>query len=282
MQPHERYRGQTVAFLTQHGKESLVRPVIEPVLGCRVQRAEGYDTDQLGTFAGEVKRIEGQLQTARTKARIGMHLLGTPLGIASEGAIVPDPFGGLMPWNIELLVWLDDVHQIEVVGMAQGPARSLHRALRSWPELERFAHEAGFPEHHLVLRPNSEDDPRTRKGLRTWIELERAFEACQRESDQPLVYAENDHRAFASPTRQAMIVRAATDLLHKLQSSCPQCALPGFAVTGHTPGLPCKHCGLPTRLARAYTWRCASCGHHQDEPVLQAHADPGRCDHCNP
>ena len=86
----QRYQGQTVAFLTQHGKESLVRPVLEPALGCTVQRAEGYDTDLLGTFSGEVKRIEGQLQTARTKARIGMQLLGTPLGMASEGAVVPD------------------------------------------------------------------------------------------------------------------------------------------------------------------------------------------------
>ena len=278
----QRYQGQTVAFLTQHGKESLVRPVLEPALGCSVQLATGFDTDQLGTFSGEVKRIEGQLQTARTKARLGMQLLGTGLGIASEGAIVPDPFGGLMPWNIELLVWLDDTHQIEVVGMAQGPARSLHRSVRSWPELEKFAHEAGFPEHHLVLRPQSQDDPRTRKGLQGWAELERAFEACQRASHNTLVWAENDHRAYCSPTRQAVIARAASDLLHKLQSACPQCTLPGFAVSGHTPGLPCKLCGQATRLARAYTWRCASCGHHRDEPVPQAHADPGRCDHCNP
>ena len=60
----QRYQGQTVAFLTQHGKESLVRPVLEPALGCTVQRAEGYDTDLLGTFSGEVKRIEGQLHAA--------------------------------------------------------------------------------------------------------------------------------------------------------------------------------------------------------------------------
>ena len=276
------YQNRKVAFLTQHGKQELVRPVLEPVLGCNVQLAMGFDTDQLGTFSGEVKRIEGQLQTARTKARIGMQLLGVPLGIASEGAIVPDPFGGLMPWNIELLIWLDDVRQIEVVGMAQGPARSLHRVVRSLNEQEKFALEAGFPEHHLVLRPQSENDPRTRKGLSDWAQLRRAFEDCQREAHNHLVYAENDHRAFCSPTRQAMIGRAATDLVQKLQSSCPKCAMPGFAVNGHTSGLPCKLCGLPTRLARAYTWTCSSCGHHRDEPVLQAHADPGRCDHCNP
>ena len=50
------YSGQTAAFLTQHGKESLVAPILEPFLGCKISQIEGYDTDQLGTFSGEVKR----------------------------------------------------------------------------------------------------------------------------------------------------------------------------------------------------------------------------------
>ena len=278
----DRYQGQTVALLTQHGKESLLAPVLQPALGCTIVRAEGYDTDQLGTFSGEVQRPDSQLQTARMKARIGMQLTGARLGLASEGAIVPDPFGGLMPWNIEVLVWLDDEHQLEIVGMAQGPARSQHRALRWLPELEKFALEAGFPEHHLILRPQSETDPRVRKGLSDWQALKQAFAACQQESDNQLVYAENDHRAFCNPTRQAMIRRAAEDLRQKILSSCPACTLPGFAITGHTPGLPCRLCGHATRLARSYIWRCSACDHQQEQATAHTHADPGRCDVCNP
>lgn len=278
----DRYRGKAVAFLTQHGKEGLVGPVLEPALGCTIVRAEGYDTDQLGTFSGEIQRADGQLQTARLKARIGMDLLGASVGMASEGAFVPDPFGGLMPWNIELLVWRDDDSGIEIVGMAQGPARSLHRAVRWLPDLEKFAVEAGFPEHHLILRPQSESDPRMHKGLSDWLALKQAFAQCQRESDNQRVYAENDHRAFFNPTRQSMIQRASADLLQKIQSACPRCALPGFSVTGHTPGLPCRLCRYPTRLARSYTWHCSACDHRQEEPVKATHADPGRCDVCNP
>ena len=278
----ERYIGQTVAFLTQHGKESLVAPLLEPALGCTIVRAEGYDTDQLGTFSGEIKRPDGQLQTARTKARIGMDLTGARLGLASEGSFVPDPFGGLMPWNIEVMVWLDDDHGIEIVGMAQGPARSQHRALRWLPDLEKFALEAGFPEHHLILRPQSESDPRMHKGLADWPALKQAFAACQKASDNQLVYAENDHRAVCNPTRQAMIRRAAEDLLKKIQSACPACTLPGFSITGHTAGLPCRLCGHATRLARSYTWHCHACDHKLEQPTQQTHADPGRCDVCNP
>lgn len=279
---HTLYQGQPVSFLTQHGKQALVAPLLEPALGCSIVLAQGMDTDQLGTFTGDIPRLQGQVATARHKARMGMALAGTPLGIASEGAFVPDPYGGLMPWNIEVLIWLDDARGLEVVGLAQGPARSLHRAIRWWPELEKFAIEAGFPEHHLVLRPGSESDPRTRKGLADWAGLKQAFEACQREADNQLVHAENDHRAFCSPTRQAMITRAAEDLLKKLQSGCPRCSMPGFWVTGHTAGLPCRVCGQPTRLPRAYLWHCTACDHRQEQPHTQTHADPGRCDVCNP
>lgn len=276
------YTGQSVAFLTQHGKESLVKPMLEPVLGCTIVRTEGFDTDQLGTFSGEINRPGGQLQTARQKARIGMDLSGYPIGMASEGAFVPDPYGGLMPWNIEVLIWLDDQHQLEVVGMAQGPARSHHRALRSLPELEKFALEAGFPEHHLILRPQNESDLRVRKGIGDWQALKKAFAACQQESDNTLVYAENDLRAFSNPTRQTMIQQATADLLKKLQSRCPQCTMPGFAVTSHSAGLPCRLCGQATRLARSYTWRCTVCDHSLEQSVEATHAEPARCDVCNP
>lgn len=277
-----RYNNKAVAFLTQHGKAPWVEPILTPGLGCRIQLTQGYDTDLLGTFSGDIIRPDSQLGTARMKARIGMQLTGLPLGMASEGAFVADPFGGLMPWNVEVLLWVDDENHIEVVGMAQGPTRSLHRAVRCLPDLESFAIEAGFPEHHLMLRPQSESDPRVRKGLNDWETLRRVFTDCQRESSNSQVYAENDHRAFCHPTRQRMIQRATVDLLTKLQSACPACSLPGFSIIGHQPGLPCRMCGHPTKLARAYTWHCKACQHRQESMVAATHAEPARCDACNP
>lgn len=277
-----RYDDQVIALLTQHGKETLLTPVFEPALGCRIERVQGFDTDQLGTFAGEIKRLDGQLETARKKARIGMDLSGASIGLASEGAFVADPFGGLMPWNVEVLVWLDDRMQLEIVGMAQGPARSLHRALHGLDALTQFAAEAGFPQHHLVLRPQSPTDTRVRKGLSDWPALKQAFLDCQRASNNQTVYAENDHRAFCSPTRQAMIERAAFDLLKKITSACPQCDMPGFSIVGHQTGRPCRACARPTALARSYNWRCGACHFVKEEIASELLADPSRCDFCNP
>jgi hypothetical protein len=278
----QRYQGKTVACLTQHGKVPLISPILEPALGCQVVQATGYDTDSLGTFTGEVKRLESQIDTARRKARIGMDLTGLSIGLASEGAFGADPFGGLMPWNIEVLIWLDDEHQLEVVGIAQGPARHLQRVVRSLEELDTFCLEAGFPEHHLVLRPQSPTNSWTRKGLQRWDELHRAFEECQQESNNQWVQAEHDLRAFCNPTRQRMIQQAAMDLLKKIQSSCPQCSRPGFYITGHTSGLPCRACGHPTRLARSFLWRCASCKYSREVDHVDLYANPGQCDICNP
>ena len=192
------YAQQQVALLTQHGKESLIGPLFQQSLGVEVVRASGFDTDQLGTFSGEIARPNSQLQTARRKARIGMDLLGLPLGMASEGAFVPDPFGGLLPWNIELLVWLDDHRQLEVVGVAQGPARNLQRTLSTDVELQRFATEAGFPEHQLMLRASGVAQASVHKGLSTRVQLQRSFIACQAQSPTGQVVAESDLRASGS------------------------------------------------------------------------------------
>lgn len=279
---HARYAAKQVAFLTQHGKESLIAPLLEPTLGCEILRAEGYDTDTLGTFSGDIKRVDSQLKTAKRKARIGMRLTGLAIGLGSEGAFVPDPYGGLMPWNIEVLSWLDDDHGLEIVGMAQGPARSMQRSIRNETELETFAKEAGFPEHHLLLRPHDETDLRMQKGLSNWADLNQAFAHCLRASENACVFAENDLRAFCNPTRQWMIRRAAEDLLKKIQTACPVCRMPGFCKISHTPGLPCGVCRCPTKLAKAFQWQCAACAFTQEVLATESHADASRCDVCNP
>lgn len=278
----QRYQGQVVSCLTQHGKVALIAPTLEPALGCHIVQTSGYDTDLLGTFTGDVPRLEGQIDTARTKARIGMNLSGLPIGLASEGAFGVDPFGGLMPWNIEVLIWLDDQAKLEVVGIAQGPARHLQRTIESIDALETFALEAGFPDHHLVLRPEGPTDTRIRKGLHRWDALRDAFLECQREARNPCVHVEHDLRAFCNPTRQNMIRQAAADLLKKIQSCCPRCSSPGFAIAGHTPGLPCRWCQHPTRLAQSFRWTCPACQHSREEPNPATRAEPDWCDRCNP
>ena len=64
-----------------------------------------------------------------------MELTGLSLGLASEGSFGLDPFSGMFPCNVELLVRLDDSLGIEVVGVAQGTARSAHLQSGDWLEI---------------------------------------------------------------------------------------------------------------------------------------------------
>ena len=277
------YQGHAVALLTQHGKEQVIAPVLELALGCRVERVSGYDTDRLGTFTREIPRPGTQLEAARSKARVGMQLAGRPLGLASEGSFGPDPMMGVFPWNVELVIWIDDVHGLEVVGRAQGKANFAHVLATDWAAAEAFARQWGFPEHHLVVRPERDDDPRIRKGISSWAELEAIVTWALEQSPSGVVFLETDVRAHANPTRQQNIRRAAEDLASKLRSLCPQCGTPGFWIVDRLAGLPCEDCGAPTGETLADILGCVKCPQRvtRERPGRNT-ADPGHCDYCNP
>ena len=278
----ERYRGERLAFLTQHGKEALLAPVLDQALGCTVARVAGFDTDTLGTFTRDIPREGTQLEAARRKAQLAIELSGARLGLGSEGAFGPDPYTGFLPWNAEVLVLVDAIHGLEVIGSAQAPAASSHAVVTDEGALQAFAAKAGFPAQRLVLRPDHEDHPRLWKGLGNDAELRAAFRAAQTLSSGGKVFVEPDFRAHFNPARQAVITAAGEDLLRRLRLACPGCGRPGFSMVELRPGLPCAACGAPTREPLAEIHACAGCGMRHERAAARAVADPGRCEACNP
>jgi len=276
------YRNQRVALLTQHGKESVIAPMLKTLLGCRVEKVDGFDTDLLGTFTRDIAREGSQLDAARKKARIGMELSGLSIGIASEGVFGPDPFTGMLAWNRELLIWIDDRLGIEVVASSAGKTNFSHRLVENWAEAEDFARSAGFPEHHLVIRPVDENHPEFRKGLADWASLQDGVTWALELAPNRRVFVETDMRAFANPTRLENIRLAAEDLARRLTSLCPACAAPGFVLTGQVRGLPCEDCGAPTREVKADIHRCVRCEHQALVERELEYASARYCDYCNP
>lgn len=277
------YAGEEVALLTQHGKEKIIAPVLGAAVGCRIRHVDGYDTDLLGTFTRDIPRAGTQWDAARKKARMGMQLAGLPIGIASEGVFGADPLMGLFPWNVEIILWIDDRHGLEVIGTAQGNGHFAHLLTEDRAAAETFARQWGFPEHQLVLRPDSQHDTRLRKGVASWAELDDGLDWAWAHSSNGKVFLETDVRAHANPTRQETIRLATEDLSRKLQSGCPACGAPGFWRVECIPGLPCADCGAPTQEPQAEVWGCVLCPcrvtHTYDD---RSAADPGRCDYCNP
>lgn len=276
------YNKQRVAMLTQHGKESVIGAVLQPVLGCQVERVLGYDTDRLGTFTRDIARAGTQLEAARKKARIGMELTGLPIGLASEGAFGPDPFAGILPWNTEVLIWVDDGLGIEVIGTSSGKTNFAHRLVASREEAEAFAATAGFPEHRLVVRPEQENHPDYSKGLGDWFSFREAVDKSLQLAANRRAFIETDMRAFANPTRMESIRLAAEDLARKLLSLCPACAAPGFSRARLVPGLLCEDCGMPTREAKAELHRCVKCAYQVEVQREDGYAQALHCEYCNP
>lgn len=279
------YAGRRVALLTQHGKERVIAPALEAGLGCQVERVDGFDTNCFGTFTREIPRAGTQLETARHKARRGMALSDLRIGMASEGSFGPDPMMGMVSWNIELVIWIDDILEIETVGTAANSSTNFgHLLSTDWDEIRAFAGKAGFPDHWLIARPNQQDDPRILKDLSDWDRLEAAFAWAQQLSMDGCVFVETDMRAHANPTRMCNIKAAAQDLVSKLICHCPACGTPGFEPTDYIPGLPCELCGAPTGEPVASIYHCQKCGHEQTrilhhQPV---YAPAARCPYCNP
>lgn len=279
----EHYAGQRISLLTQHGKEQVISPILEPALDCQVVLVSGFDTDQLGTFTRDTPRAGSQRDALRRKARCGMQLSGLPIGLASEGSFGVDPFAGMFPWNIELVMLIDDRLSIEIVGVAQGAGRSGHLQTRDWTEVESFARNQGFPAHHLVLRPQHQNDPRIYKGIDHWDQLKVCFADCAKLAENGQVFLELDLRACAHPSRMQRIGQATQDLLTRIQSCCPRCACPGYWVTERIPGLPCSECALPTATHQSEIWLCLGCGQKSVAPRKdKTVADPQHCANCNP
>ena len=279
MHPYENIK---ISLLTKHQKEKVIAPKFLKMFDAEIIHTDAFDTDELGTFTRDRARYGNQLDAARRKARIGMEITGLKYGIASEGSFTSDPFVGMLPWNHEIIIFIDDVLGIEIIGSSKSAAISSHSKIRNWKELAKFARLNKFPRHHLVLRPDDENHPVFQKGISNRIILEEAFNQAMKLSKTKKVYVEHDLRAHANPTRMKNIANATTDLIHKLKSLCPNCHTPGFQITKVKSGLPCAICDMETRETFEKIFTCNTCDYEKSEFVKKEKADPAKCDFCNP
>jgi len=277
------YQGAQIALLTKHGKERVIAPILGKQCGAIVEHTDQFDTDQLGTFTGEVPRLMSQREAAREKAVLATKLTGLKVGLGSEGSSAVDPYIGLTPWHYEIIVLIDLNLSLAIEGFATGAAIAAPQCTGEWQVALKFASLAGFPSHLLVVRPFGEPAHLMRKGIGASSALEAAFYWACRSSAAQMATIENDMRAHCNPTRMGVIEKASLDLSAKINQRCPRCRVPGFSDFEKIAGLRCRDCGLPTRLPIAIKKRCGVCQHEVTNSIhTPTFADPVRCDFCNP
>lgn len=277
------FSNRSLVIATKHKKEEVIAPVLEAALGVTCFVPENFDTDTLGTFTGEAIREEDPLSTARKKCQMAMKATQCDLAIASEGSFGAHPTLFFTHADDEILVLVDKKNELEIVARELSLDTNFNGSeVNSEEELSEFARSAKFPSHGLVLRPAKEDLRVIHKGVTNWDKLLEIHRQLITKYGQ--AYVETDMRAMFNPMRMTVIKTAAEKLVDTIYSCCPRCDTPGFTITGTIQGLPCRLCGLPTRLTLAHIYSCAKCSFTQEKPVSKGKsvADPQYCDYCNP
>lgn len=272
------FKGRPLVIATKHQKESVIAPLFETAFDVRPIVPADFDTDQFGTFSGEINRAGNAHETVRMKINKALELTGESLGIGSEGSFGPHPQVGFIPAGEEIVMLIDTVNNIKV--SASKISTSTNYAQQQctlWEEVRKFAIDAGFPSHGLILKA----DACMLKGICSWADLEKGYHQLKREFSP--ISVETDMRAMYNPTRLKSIKKATELLIEKINSACPHCGFPGFSVTDRVAGLPCNGCGCPSQFSLKHTYQCSYCGHQVEKLFPEGQAsDPMYCDYCNP
>ncbi len=237
-----------------------------------------FNTDQFGTFTGEVERANDPLTTARLKIKDALRISGETLAVASEGSFGTHPQIGFVPADQELLLLIDTKNKLEIVASKISTNTNYaQQSVTTWEEVRSFAKEAGFPSHGVTLRSLTT----LHKGISDWKLLQQTFEQLIVSTSS--IQIETDMRAIYNPTRMKVIEETTQLLLDKINSTCPSCHFPGFDIQERVTGLPCRLCNSPTSFTFKLTYICQHCSYKSEKLFPDGDScDPMYCNECNP
>jgi hypothetical protein len=279
-------RGERACLTSKHSKLKAVARPFERHLGLVVFEDPSIDTDELGTFSGEVERVGPPSDVVIRKAKLGAEKNGVRFGLATEGSFGPHPAIGWVAAHLEIAGFVDlrtGARITESVMSRRTNFASARLKTLGEEEARLFLTRARFPSHALIVRP-SEGGGEISKAIQDRDALERAIAKCAALSSDGLALVETDMRAHLNPLRQGVIRAAASRLALRLRMPCPKCDYPGFGMVRKESGLECEDCGEPTRWVKALIYGCAAC-HHEEPRVREdhkTHAPAKACGSCNP
>ncbi len=283
--PASAFAGRRAVLATMHGKDRAIVPAFRDILGIAIEVPDDLDTDQLGTFSGEIERAGSMDEVLVAKARLGLKVSGLDLAIASEGSFGPHPQMPFFPVGLEKLVLIDAKSGL----VAMEHSVDLTPCYASW-ETRRMIDIAdqiratGFPDQAMIVRPNNGPRAIVQKGLQTFETLEAAIVQAAVVSNDGLAFVQTDMRAHFNPKRMMSIELLAKKFADRLCQTCRSCSAPGWGVKGTEAGLPCSWCGAPTAWILHELMGCFMCDNQASQPRSDGltEADPAHCPCCNP
>ncbi len=177
------FKNRTAILATMHRKEQVIAPILEQEAGLIIEIADGFDTDQFGTFTREIPRRGTQLEAARRKALSAISFSECSVGIASEGSFGPHPSMPFLMANMELVVLVDRENELEIVGQALSAETNFaQKKVSTIQDAVAFAVSIGFPEHAVLIMFQLPQGKSIIKGLSSRDELEKTMKLALSES----------------------------------------------------------------------------------------------------
>ena len=275
------YKDKFVILASKHRKEQAIAPVFREKIGCNLC-VEKIDTDQFGTFTGEIPRPLSAYETCILKAKHAANEKQYVLSIASEGSFGPHPSNPFIPHGHEIMVFVDLENDWVIAEQLVTPKTNYKMmTIQQDTILDTFVESVHFPSHALTLQ-SSDRQNIIDKGINSHDQLKESLVLGFKKYNE--LFIATDMRAMMNPTRMLTLADLAEKLAIRIMSSCPGCGIPGFgfkSVSGH---LACGLCGDETNIYQYEDWGCMRCDYQEqrsrkDQLVV---ADPKHCDYCNP
>lgn len=278
------FKHRRILIASKHQKEIVFLPLLQQAFQAEVKVAELLDTDQLGTFSGEIERVDDPLTTLRHKCQQALALYpDEELVLASEGSFGAHPYLFFVAADEEWLMLYDKKYNIEIIAKEISMETNFNgKEIQSLSELAEFADQCLFPSHRLIVRNKDKGTDYIQKGIGDKKALESFFKECM--ALHGSVFVETDMRAMYNPSRLKVITTCMQKLLEKMASKCPKCQYPGFSITDAVPGLPCSQCKNATRSTLYHQAVCTNCAYKEEYyfPHQKNEENPMYCDYCNP
>lgn len=279
------YSSKVVVLTTKHKKYRVLAKPLQSELGAIILTVEA-DTDQLGTFTGEVERADTARITALRKARMGLSGNGWKVGLATEASFGPDPYSPFHSIHVEWIAFVDENCGLEITDSIQTRITNFNSSVvRPGQDISMFLEATSFGSHGLIVRANvPKSGGVVFRGVTDYSELSKCIRTAAQQSADGRARLDTDMRADQNPTRMDVIGQLGLRLARRLRSQCVSCLAPGWGLVEVKRGMPCESCSAPTSLAYLEVFGCALCGRSEEKPRNDGLklAPAGNCDYCNP
>lgn len=279
----ELYKNKRVLLASMHQKEIAIKEAFEKNLGCKIVVAENFNTDQFGTFSGEIKRKLSAYDALKNKAVTAANIFDYDYVISSEGSFGPHPYM-FANCDTEMLLFYDRkldlfIANYEISFDTNHAQLTLTKKNYKRNDYIEWLKNIKFPSHGLTIKSESNA---IYKGIITLVELEAIID--KELSMNNNLTLETDMRAMMNPTRMNLIKLLANKLSQRIIKVCKKCSTPGFGNISNSGNLKCKLCYQETKTPKYKDIKCLKCDYFEREEITPGieFGDPTYCDYCNP